>query len=235
MGDFHFLDATQHLGLGRLGGWRAMTTGDLDGDADCDLIIGGLGEPPRVYRNDVTTPNRGLIIRLEGRTSNRLGVGAEVVVNPIGTSAQQRYAVGASGGPKALSEPLIYAGLGTAVGADVTVYWPSGVVQTVSDLVAGATHRIIEPELITIAPANRHLLAGGPGVATLTVRPAGPATSVTIAISHGDGVPGQAVEEAPGVWTVSLTPPAVAGSARLEVRVDGVVLPVSPRLWWDSP
>ncbi|MGB0591648.1 MAG: CRTAC1 family protein, partial [Myxococcota bacterium] len=168
LGDFRFLDATAYLGLDRLGGWRAMTTGDLDGDADCDLIIGGLGEAPRVYRNDVMTPNRSLALRLEGRASNRFGVGAEVVVNPIGTSAQQRYVVGASGGPKSLSEPLIYAGLGTAAGADVTVYWPSGAVQVVAGLIAGNTHDITEPDVLSIAPTDRHLTAGSSEVAVLT-------------------------------------------------------------------
>jgi hypothetical protein len=235
LGGFRFLDATAHLGLDRLGGWRAMTTGDLDGDADCDLIIGGLGEAPRVYRNDVTTSNRGLALRLEGRASNRLGVGAEVVVNPIGTSAQQRYVVGASGGPKSLSEPLIYAGLGASAGADVTIYWPSGAVQVVPGLIAGSTHDITEPELLSIAPAARHLTAGSSEVATLTIRPETSATSVEVVITHGDGIPSPAFEEAPGVWTATITPPPVAGSARVEVRVDGVALPLAPRLWWESP
>ena len=235
MGDFRFLDATEHLGLGRLGGWRAMATGDLDGDADCDLIIGGLGQAPRVYLNEVTTPNKGLTLKLLGQTSNRFGIGAEVVVNPIGTSAQNRYVVGASGGPKTLNETVVYAGLGQAPGADVTVHWPSGAVQVVSGLVAGQAHVITEPEVITVTPASRHVTAGGSDEVTLTIRPDAEATSVEVVITHGDGVPTQALEETPGVWIASVTSPPAPGSARLEVRVDGAALPISPRVWWDSP
>ena len=86
-----------------------------------------------------------------------------------------------------------------------------------------------------MAPASRHVTAGGSDEVTLTIRPEGEATSVEVFITHGDGVPTQALEDPPGVWTASVTSPPVPGSARLEVRVDGVALPIAPRVWWDSP
>ena len=106
----------------------------------------------------------------------------------------------AMGSPKATSQPVIYAGLGSAVGANVTVTWPSGVVQTVADLASGYTHVIEEPELLTIAPSGRHVQVGVDEVATLTVRPQSPASAVSVLITHGDGVPGEALEVEPGVW-----------------------------------
>ena len=235
MGGMRFLDATEHLGLGRRGQWRALSVGDLDGDADPDFIVGGVGEAPRVYRNDLETPNRRIALRLEGRTSNRLGIGAHVIVNPLGRPELQRYAVGASGSPKAISQPIIYAGIGTAAGANVTVHWPSGVVQRVEGLIAGATHQIVEPELLTVSPATRRVSAGGQEVITLRVRPESPATSVSAIITHGDGIPGAAVDQGDGSWSLTIQPPPGEGSARVEVRVDGEPIPIRPRLFWGAP
>jgi len=233
-GGFRFIDATERLGMGRRGGWRALSVGDLDGDSDPDIIVGGLGEAPRVYRNDVESPHHGFAIRLVGRTSNPLGLGAEIVVNPLGTAKQQRYAVGGIFSPKTVSAPVVYPGIGSAAGADVTVFWPSGVVQTVEGVGAGTTRVIYEPEVLVVTPASRHLGAGGAEVATFTVRPQGPASSVVALITHGDGSPGAAVATGDGAWTVTVAPPAAPGSARFEIRVDGQPLAIHPRLWWDG-
>jgi hypothetical protein len=232
-GDFRFLDATEALGLARRGGWRALTIGDLDGDADCDLIVGGLGEQPRLYRNDIETPNRGLLLRLVGRTSNRLGIGAHVRVTPLGSATVQHYVVGAMGSPKVVSSPQVFVGLGGAAGADITVSWPSGQVQTVTGLLADQVHTIEEADLLTITPESRHVLPDQ--VAMFTLRLAEPADVVTAHITHGDGVPSEVTSASDGTWSFMVSPPPDGGSARVEIRVDGQPLPIRPRLWWDTP
>ena len=234
-GGFRFAEATELLGLERRGGWRALAVGDLDGDHDPDLIVGGLGEAPRVYRNDIETPHRGMAITLSGRVSNRLGLGAQVVVTPSGSERPQRYLVGGMSSPKIFSTPTLYPGLGAAERAEVSVHWPSGINQVVSDLAADSHHHLVEPEVLTISPVSRRLPAGGEAVATLTVSPQSPATTVSLIITHGDGIPGEAIQGEDGVWTLSVAPPPSSGSARLEIRIDGEAMAIHPRLFWDEP
>jgi hypothetical protein len=234
-GEFRFADATERLGLGQRGGWRTLSVGDLDGDHAPDLILGGLGGPPLVYLNRVTSPNKGFALRLAGSVSNGLGVGAEVVVTPEGAESSQRYLVGGMASPKVYSSPTLYPGIGAAASATVTVHWPSGIVQTVADLGPDALHVITEPDVVHVAPLERHVQVGGDVVATLTIRPQAPATSVTVTITHGDGIPSPAVPSEDGAWIVTVTPPPAPGFARLEVRIDGQPLGVYPRLWWDAP
>ncbi|MGB0591647.1 MAG: CRTAC1 family protein [Myxococcota bacterium] len=234
-GNFRFADATERLGLGQRGAWRTLSVGDLDGDHAPDLILGGLGVPPLVYLNRIITPNRGFALRLEGRVSNLLGVGAEVVVTPDGSETSQRYLVGGMASPKVFSNPTLYPGIGAASSATVTVHWPSGITQTVTDLGPDALHVITEPDVLQVAPFGRHVDVGGDEVATLTIRPQSPATSVTVAITHGDGIPSAAEVAEDGSWIVTVAPPPTPGFARLEVRIDGQPLAVYPRLWWDAP
>ena len=75
-GGWRFADITELVGLDVLGDWRGLTVGDLDADGDPDLGVGGLGELPQVFRNDIATEGRGLSLRLRGTTSNPLGLGA---------------------------------------------------------------------------------------------------------------------------------------------------------------
>jgi len=234
-GKFRFADATERLGLGERGAWRTVSVGDLDGDHRPDLIIGGLGQAPRVYLNRITTPNHSFALRLEGRVSNSLGVGAEVVVTPEGSESPQRYLVGGMASPKVFSSPTLYPGIGTAESATATVHWPSGITQTVTGLEADQLHVITEPEVLQVSPFGRHVDVGTGEVATLTITPQSPATSVTVTITHGDGIPSQAEPGEDGSWTVTVAPPPTPGFARLEVRIDGQPLTVYPRLWWDAP
>ena len=232
-GDFRFLDATEALGLGRPGGFRALTVGDLDGDADVDIIVGGLGEAPRVYRNDLETPHRAIALRLVGTNSNSLGVGAHVFITPLGASAEQHHVVGAMASPKTISPMSVFAGLGTAIGADVRVLWPSGVMQVVEGLIAGETHVITEPQRVTLTPSSRHVALDE--TATIVITPEAPGARVSVSVSHGEGAVSEGVEREDGAWVFTLTPPAQPGSARLQITIDDAPLPIAPRLWWDSP
>jgi hypothetical protein len=106
---------------------RGLATGDIDNDGDPDILLLGIGEPPRLLRNEGGNRNHWLGVRLEGTRSNRDGVGAVVRVTVGGT---QRIKVRAGGTSYAsVSDPRLLFGLGQAARVDrLEVRWPSGLV-----------------------------------------------------------------------------------------------------------
>ena len=234
-GDFRFADATERLGLGQRGGFRVLSVGDLDGDHVPDLVLGGLGEPPKVYLNRIETPHQSFALDLEGRSSNSLGIGASVRVRPEGSDRAQHYFVGGTASPKVFSTPTLFIGIGSASSAEVEVTWPSGLVQTLSGLAAGERHTITEPEILRVEPESRHLIAGADASARFIVTPSGPASEVRVEVTHGEVNAITSEAQADGSFIITLTPPLNPGHARFEVLIDGQALGIYPRLWWDAP
>lgn len=240
-GDFRFTDITALSHLERRGQWRSLLVGDLDRDGDADLVVGGLGEAPRVYRNEIATGHAGLALRLRGTTSNALGLGAQVTVWPSNGGPSQSYPVGGSASPYVFSEPLVFVGLGgSRAAARVRLTWPSGTVQELRELRAGTVHLIEEPSLIEVAPASRHLPADGRSEAVLRITPRAPDGSVRTdarveaEVLYGTGRVAAPVAREGGAWVVRVVAPPAQGSGVVVVRVDGVASGVRPRIWWDG-
>jgi hypothetical protein len=239
-GGLRFLDFTDASGLGRRGNWRALTVGDLDADGAPDLIVGGNGELPRVYRNAIDNGHHGFALRLRGSTSNHLGAGARVDVYPTEASAPQHYLAGGVGSPYVSSEPLVFAAIGEHItAARVEVRWPSGTVQRLDNVAAGALHEVVEPPLWAIDPPGRHLPADGHSEARVRVTPRrldgslDPDAVVDVRVTHGPGrLAGPPVRDAAG-WTATIVAPGSPGSTRVEVSVAGRPTPLRPRIWWD--
>jgi hypothetical protein len=235
------VDLTTLLGLDTVvGAWGSIVATDLDGDADPDLLVGGLDQGPALLRNDIETPNRQLSLSLRGTTSNHLGMGAIVDVIAAGGPRQRRL-MGESGSRNVAAPTVIFVGLGPAEEAEVEVRWPSGHLQRVEGLAAGAHHVVQEPETVTISEADRRVPADGVSTVTVTVQPRLPdgsarAAIVGLEVAWGEGSwAGPAVQDG-AAWSRTLIAPTVAGSAVVEITVDGVVLPLRPRIWWgDAP
>ncbi|MCM3904282.1 MAG: FG-GAP-like repeat-containing protein [Pyrinomonadaceae bacterium] len=115
-----------------LSGSRLMTTGDIDGDGDIDIIFGIPGGGLKVARNDGGNRNRSVDVQLVGKVSNRTGVGAKIDLR-AGSLQQKLETYSASPAPAPAS---VVFGLGSREKADaVRIIWPSGVVQSETEFV----------------------------------------------------------------------------------------------------
>jgi len=118
---------------------RGAAFGDLNNDGWIDVVATVLGDHPYVFLN------RGghahwLTIELRGTRSNRDGFGARVVVN-----GQSRFATSA-GSYESANDKRLHFGLGSAVSANLEVFWPSGIHQIVKDVPADQFLELREPE-----------------------------------------------------------------------------------------
>jgi tetratricopeptide (TPR) repeat protein len=119
---------------------RLLATGDIDGDGDTDIIFGTPGLL-RIARNDGGNTNRSLHVGLEGKVSNRSGVGAKIEVR-AGSLAQKLETYSASPAP-APADVIFGLGKRTAVDA-VRVLWPAGIVQSETEIANNKTLTLVE-------------------------------------------------------------------------------------------
>lgn len=114
---------------------RGLAVGDLNGDGRMDLLISRLGESPLMLLNTSRTGAHWLQVRLQGRRSNRQGLGARVKLTDASGKVQWNIVTSAAGYASA-SEAVAHFGLGEEGGrVRLEIQWPSGVVQTSESLV----------------------------------------------------------------------------------------------------
>ncbi len=146
-------------GLDSLGVSFGAALADLDRDGDLDLVVNNFEEPVSIYRNlaaDRPDSDHRVLIQLVGTVSNRSGIGAMLRAQTA-SGTQIRYLTLARGF-MAANEPLVHFGLGDDTKLDqLTIEWPSGHVQQLSDLAADRRYTITEPagRPPTRAPAKR--------------------------------------------------------------------------------
>jgi hypothetical protein len=144
-----FTDVSAMSGLDLPERSRTSITGDYDNDGDLDLLVVSVGESVRLYRNDTDNGRHYLTVTLEGRASNRDGIGAWLTLTtPDGAEQHAEVRSGSSlGGEDARS---VFFGLGEhATIASLRVRWPSGREQTLTGLVADQPVEVVEPETTT--------------------------------------------------------------------------------------
>jgi hypothetical protein len=131
---------------------RGLAIGDLDNDGDVDVVIVNIDSTPSILRNDGGNLRSWLSVRLRGRASNRLGLGARITA----TTPELRQIAEAttSGSVFSASDSRVHFGLGTATKADLEVLWPSGKVQTLRQVPTSQILEVDEDRGIVGAPAR---------------------------------------------------------------------------------
>jgi hypothetical protein len=158
-GKGHFTPVRQAGGAagGLEGVGDSVTTADVDGDGCVDLLIANgasmgrsLGLPSdngryQLFRNLCANGNHWLMIDLVGTHSNRDGIGARVVVEAGGV--KQTRLQGGGIHERGQNHSRLHFGLARQAQADkITVYWPSGKVQTLTGTKADQVIRLKEPD-----------------------------------------------------------------------------------------
>jgi hypothetical protein len=121
---------------------RGAAYADYDRDGDLDILItenaGGL----HLWRNDLDS-NAYLRVHVEGRASNRSGLGTRLVAVAGNHRMERRITSGTS--YLAASEQVATFGLGQHTQVDsLTVYWPSGRVDRLGPVAAGQAVLLVE-------------------------------------------------------------------------------------------
>jgi len=114
---------------------RGAAFGDYDNDGDIDVLVINMNERPTLLRNDTTSANHWITLRLVGSKSNRDAIGARVRID-AGKRRQTTFVRG-DGSYMSHSDTRAHFGLAEAARVDrIEIRWPSGVVETATGLAA---------------------------------------------------------------------------------------------------
>jgi hypothetical protein len=139
-----FVDVAQSVGVTDTYDGRSVALADLWNRGVLDVVVANQGGPLLLYKNTVTPENEWIEFELEGRTSNRSAIGAQVTLFWDGQKQVQNVSGGS--GFAAQNDRRLHFGLGKFARIEkAVIHWPSGTVQTIDNPAAGQLHKVKEP------------------------------------------------------------------------------------------
>jgi hypothetical protein len=121
---------------------RGMALGDLFNDGHEEALVNNMNKTPSLYYN--TSPiGNWISLQLVGVKSNRAAVGAVVILEQGGDKHEKEVRSG--DGFISQSDLRLHFGLGKSTKAEkIVIHWPSGLVETLSDLPANQYYVVRE-------------------------------------------------------------------------------------------
>ncbi len=139
-----FIDVAQAVGVNDTYDGRAVALADLWNRGVLDVVVANQKGPLLVYKNTVAPENEWIQFQLEGTTSNRSAIGAEVTL--YWNSQKQVQEVSGGTGFASQNDRRLHFGLGKNPQMEkVVIRWPSGKIQTIDQPAVDQLHMIKEP------------------------------------------------------------------------------------------
>jgi hypothetical protein len=138
-----FIDVAQSVGVTDTYDGRSVALVDLWNRGVLDVVAANQRGPLLIYKNTVTPGNQWIEFDLEGTSSNRSAIGAQVTL--FWNGQQQVQEVSGGSGFCAQNQRRLHFGLGKNAKIEKAVIrWPSGEVQTVESPAVNQAHKIKE-------------------------------------------------------------------------------------------
>jgi hypothetical protein len=139
-----FIDVAQAAGVTDTYDGRAVALADLWNRGVLDVLVANQKGPLLLYKNTVTSENEWIEFNLEGTSSNRSAIGAQVTLFWNGQHQVQEVSGGS--GFAAQNDRRLHFGVGKNPHIEKAVIrWPSGKLQTIEQPAVHQCHKIKEP------------------------------------------------------------------------------------------
>ena len=131
---------------------RGLAVGDLFNDGNMDVVIGDIDGAPMILKNHGAPRRHWVSFELAGTKSNRLALNARLKV--VAGGMTQTDEIHSGGSYLSQNDLRVHFGLGGAAKIDsLEIHWPSGKVETLTNLAADQFYSVLEGQ--GIVPAER--------------------------------------------------------------------------------